>query len=196
MENGHPTGPDQAMTSATQQVAAASLRRQAGMEAVIDAYQAPLLRYAARVLNNATLAQDVVQNVLIKLFRQWQPGMQPDARAPTPDTPRMAGRALVAAIARATPVTGARLVTACRATGVAAGTDDVVFLLIAVTVRSPEAGPPVLSPGSRWPDACHRSGASVKAAAARAALPKTSRPTRQPPRTGGEGSGVRTMALG
>jgi RNA polymerase sigma factor (sigma-70 family) len=68
------------MTAATQPDAAASTRRQMGMEAVIDAYQAPLLRYATRVLNNATLAQDVVQNVLVKLFRQWQPGMQPDAR--------------------------------------------------------------------------------------------------------------------
>ncbi len=68
------------MTSASQEIAAASVRRQVGMEAVIDAYQAPLIRYATRVLNNATLAQDVVQNVLVKLFRQWQPGMQPDAR--------------------------------------------------------------------------------------------------------------------
>ena len=68
------------MTSATQEIAAASARRQIGMEAVIDAYQAPLLRYASRLLNNGTLAQDVVQNVLVKLFRQWQPGMQPDAR--------------------------------------------------------------------------------------------------------------------
>jgi RNA polymerase sigma-70 factor (ECF subfamily) len=47
------------------------------MTSVIDAYQAPLLRYAARLLNNATLAQDVVQNTLVKLFRQWQPGMVP-----------------------------------------------------------------------------------------------------------------------
>ena len=68
------------MTSATQPIADASVRRKMGMEAVIDAYQAPLLRYAARVLNNATLAQDVVQNVLVKLFRQWQPGMKPDAQ--------------------------------------------------------------------------------------------------------------------
>ena len=68
------------MTTATQEIAAASARRQVGMEAVIDAYQAPLLRYASRVLNNTAMAQDVVQNVLVKLFRQWQPGMQPDAR--------------------------------------------------------------------------------------------------------------------
>lgn len=54
-------------------------RRQAGMQAVVDAYQAPLLRYAARLTNDAALAQDVVQNVLVKLFRQWQPGMQTGA---------------------------------------------------------------------------------------------------------------------
>ncbi len=58
----------------------AQAHRHSGMESVIDAYQAPLLRYAARVLNNATLAQDVVQNTLVKLFRQWQPGMQPGAQ--------------------------------------------------------------------------------------------------------------------
>ena len=56
------------------------LRRRAGMEAVIDTYQTPLLRYAAHLLNNATLAQDVVQNALVKLFRQWQAGMRPDDR--------------------------------------------------------------------------------------------------------------------
>ncbi len=55
-------------------------RRRCGMEAVIDSYQSPLLRYAARLLNNATLAQDVVQNAFIKLFRQWQPDMHADER--------------------------------------------------------------------------------------------------------------------
>lgn len=55
-------------------------RRRCGMEAVIDTYQTPLLRYAARLLNNATLAQDVVQNAFIKLFRQWQPNMHADER--------------------------------------------------------------------------------------------------------------------
>ena len=55
-------------------------RRWSGMEAVIDTYQTPLLRYAAHLLNNATLAQDVVQNALVKLFRQWQAGMRPDDR--------------------------------------------------------------------------------------------------------------------
>lgn len=68
------------MSSAKEQFAAASERRQTGMEVVIDAYQAPLLRYAARLLNNPSVAPDVVQNVFVKLFRQWQPGMKPDAR--------------------------------------------------------------------------------------------------------------------
>ena len=58
----------------------AEARRRESMEAVIDLYQTPLLRYAAHLLNNATLAQDAVQNALIKLFRQWQCGMQPDSR--------------------------------------------------------------------------------------------------------------------
>jgi RNA polymerase sigma factor (sigma-70 family) len=67
------------MARRKEQAEAAQIRRHGGMETVIDAYQAPLLRYAARLLNNATLAQDVVQNALIKLFRQWQPGQQPGA---------------------------------------------------------------------------------------------------------------------
>lgn len=50
------------------------------MAAVIDTYQTPLLRYAAHLLNNATLAQDAVQNALVKLFRLWQPGQRPDDR--------------------------------------------------------------------------------------------------------------------
>jgi RNA polymerase sigma factor (sigma-70 family) len=58
----------------------AEARRCESLEAVIDLYQTPLLRYAAHLLNNATLAQDAVQNALIKLFRQWQCGMRPDSR--------------------------------------------------------------------------------------------------------------------
>jgi RNA polymerase sigma factor (sigma-70 family) len=45
--------------------------------AAIAAFQAPLLRYAARLLNSVSLAQDVVQNTLIKLSR----------RVPPPDGP-------------------------------------------------------------------------------------------------------------
>jgi RNA polymerase sigma-70 factor (ECF subfamily) len=58
----------------------AEVRRFESMEMVIDTYQTPLLRYATHLLNNATLAQDAVQNALVKLFRQWECGMRPDGR--------------------------------------------------------------------------------------------------------------------
>ena len=53
-------------------------KEQNGLTAVIGAFQAPLLRYAARLLNNVTLAQDAVQNTLVKLARR-----APPAEAPT-----------------------------------------------------------------------------------------------------------------
>ncbi|MEI7900355.1 MAG: RNA polymerase sigma factor [bacterium] len=52
-------------------------KEQAGLTAVIEAFQAPLLRYAARLLNNVTLAQDVVQNTLVKLVRRVPPAEAP-----------------------------------------------------------------------------------------------------------------------
>lgn len=52
-------------------------KEHAGLAAVIGAFQAPLLRYAARLLNNVTLAQDVVQNTLIKLSRRVPPPEAP-----------------------------------------------------------------------------------------------------------------------
>ncbi len=58
----------------------AEARRRGAMEAVIDEYQTPLLRYAVRLMNNPTLAQDVVQNAFIKLFRNWQANMHADGR--------------------------------------------------------------------------------------------------------------------
>ena len=51
----------------------ASDLRQQRIAAVVRDYQQPLLRYTARLLRNATLAQDVVQMVFIKLFRDWGP---------------------------------------------------------------------------------------------------------------------------
>ncbi|HPB10913.1 MAG TPA: sigma-70 family RNA polymerase sigma factor [Kiritimatiellia bacterium] len=44
-----------------------------GVEATINAFQAALLRYAARLLNNVTLAQDAVQNAFVKLSRREPP---------------------------------------------------------------------------------------------------------------------------
>jgi len=49
------------------------------MEAVVAHYETALLRYATRIVNSQTLAQDVVQNVFIKLYRGWNEGMQPSA---------------------------------------------------------------------------------------------------------------------
>ena len=47
------------------------------MEAIINAHEAALLRYAAGIVNDSHAAQDVVQNAFIKLFRLWKPGAQP-----------------------------------------------------------------------------------------------------------------------
>jgi RNA polymerase sigma-70 factor (ECF subfamily) len=43
------------------------------VEAIMAEHEGALLRYAARILNNADTAQDVVQNVFIKLFRGGTP---------------------------------------------------------------------------------------------------------------------------
>jgi RNA polymerase sigma-70 factor (ECF subfamily) len=47
--------------------------RQQRIAAVVRDYQQPLLRYTSRLLRNATLAEDVVQTVFIKLCRNWSP---------------------------------------------------------------------------------------------------------------------------
>jgi len=50
------------------------------MEAIVAEYETGLLRYAARILNNPFTAQDVVQNVFIKLFKGWKRGQKPSPR--------------------------------------------------------------------------------------------------------------------
>jgi RNA polymerase sigma-70 factor (ECF subfamily) len=47
------------------------------MEAIVAEHETALLRYATRIVNNPTSAQDVVQNVFIKLFQSWQEGTHP-----------------------------------------------------------------------------------------------------------------------
>ena len=47
------------------------------MEAIVAEYETPLLRYAARIVNSPTAAQDVVQNVFVKLFRAQGKGVDP-----------------------------------------------------------------------------------------------------------------------
>ncbi len=51
--------------------------RQGMIETVVAEHETGLLRYAARLVNDPTAAQDVVQNVFTKLFQKWPPGMQP-----------------------------------------------------------------------------------------------------------------------
>ena len=53
--------------------------RLARMEAIVSEHETALLRYAGRIVNNATSAQDVVQNVFVKLFKLWKEGMRPSA---------------------------------------------------------------------------------------------------------------------
>ncbi len=50
------------------------------MEAIVSQHETALLRYAARLVNSPTAAQDVVQNVFIKLFRKWDGHSQPSAK--------------------------------------------------------------------------------------------------------------------
>jgi RNA polymerase sigma-70 factor (ECF subfamily) len=47
------------------------------MEAIVAEHETALLRYAARIVNNPITAQDVVQNVFIKLFQSWREGTHP-----------------------------------------------------------------------------------------------------------------------
>ena len=41
------------------------------LEAVVSTHESALLRYAARLLNNAEAAQDVVQDAFLRLHRHW-----------------------------------------------------------------------------------------------------------------------------
>lgn len=50
------------------------------MEAIVAEHETALLRYAARIVNNPVAAQDVVQNVFIKLFKGWKKGTRPSKR--------------------------------------------------------------------------------------------------------------------
>ena len=47
------------------------------MEAIVAEHETALLRYATRIVNNPVTAQDVVQNVFVKLFQNWREGTHP-----------------------------------------------------------------------------------------------------------------------
>lgn len=56
-------------------------RKRRLMEKVIHEYESPLLGYAMRLVGgDLSNAQDVVQNVFIKLYRKWPPHMKPGPR--------------------------------------------------------------------------------------------------------------------
>jgi RNA polymerase sigma-70 factor (ECF subfamily) len=47
------------------------------MEAIVAEHETALLRYATRILDNPATAEDVVQNVFVKLFENWKKGTRP-----------------------------------------------------------------------------------------------------------------------
>ena len=47
------------------------------MEAIVAEHETALLRYATRILDNPAAAEDVVQNVFVKLFEHWKQGTHP-----------------------------------------------------------------------------------------------------------------------
>ena len=49
-------------------------------EVCVSHYEAALLRYVGRIVNNGVSAQDVVQNTFIRLFRKWQDDLTPSAK--------------------------------------------------------------------------------------------------------------------
>lgn len=52
-------------------------RTETAFAAVVDAYQARLLRYVARLLGNASAAEDVVQRAFIKCAVSWKGPLEP-----------------------------------------------------------------------------------------------------------------------
>jgi len=46
------------------------------LRSVLDRYEGPLLRYAARILGDADRAADVVQETFLRLVKSWGPGQE------------------------------------------------------------------------------------------------------------------------
>jgi RNA polymerase sigma-70 factor (ECF subfamily) len=55
----------------------AGVERERALEVVMAEHESALLRYAARILRDPNVAQDVVQDVFIKLYQGWRNGAQP-----------------------------------------------------------------------------------------------------------------------
>jgi RNA polymerase sigma factor (sigma-70 family) len=54
--------------------------RVVALEAIIVEYEAPLLRYAGRILRDSHAAQDVVQNAFLRLLKTWAGEWMPSAQ--------------------------------------------------------------------------------------------------------------------
>lgn len=53
------------------------LERIQAIEAIVAEYERPLLRYAARILQNSDEAQDAVQEAFLRLIRSWNGELKP-----------------------------------------------------------------------------------------------------------------------
>ena len=65
------------MENAESIAGATGMDRERAFEAVMAEHESGLLRYATRILRDADAAQDVVQDVFIKLYDGWRDGAQP-----------------------------------------------------------------------------------------------------------------------
>lgn len=54
--------------------------RRAAFERIVSTYEAPLLRYASRLVRDMDAAQDIVQDAFIRLFRKWDEELEPAPR--------------------------------------------------------------------------------------------------------------------
>lgn len=55
-------------------------RRAEVFRALVDEYEAALLRYAARIVGDRNAAQDVVQETFIRLLQRWKDPLEPSSR--------------------------------------------------------------------------------------------------------------------
>jgi RNA polymerase sigma-70 factor (ECF subfamily) len=56
------------------------LERIQAIEAIVARYEGPLLRYAARILQNSDEAQDAVQEAFLSLIRSWNGELKPSPK--------------------------------------------------------------------------------------------------------------------